>query len=409
MAVGLIPIEEKTILPVMGVTLGCAKAGIRKPDRLDLAVIQFCAGTEVAGVFTLNQFCAAPVLVCKERLGNAVPVRAFCINTGVANAGTGEKGVREAIEVCDQAATLLGVNKEAVLPFSTGVIMEHFPVEKMISALPECLNNLRLDGWVEAAHAIMTTDTMAKAASRQCTIDGQIVTITGIAKGSGMICPNMATMLGFIATDARISQPVLTHLIRDVANQSFNLITVDGDTSTNDSLMIAATQQADHRAITSIDSEDYQRLFQAVKDVALELAISIVRDGEGATKLVTILVTDALTEQEAHQVAKAVAHSPLLKTAFFASDPNLGRILSAIGNSKIDSLDAHLVKVWLDDVLIAEHGGRAACYQEIEGQRVMAQEEIKVKISLNRGTASSCCYTCDLSYEYVRINADYRS
>ena len=409
MAVGMKPIQDKSILPVLGVTLGCAKAGIKKPDRWDLLVVSFCPGTTVAGVFTQNQFCAAPVTLCRDRLSDGGPARALCVNTGVANAGTGERGMVDAIAVCDTVAQLLEIDKSAVLPFSTGVIMEHLPTEKMISALPECIENLRIDGWQQAAYTIMTTDTMAKAASVQCVIDGQTITVTGIAKGSGMICPNMATMLGFIATDACIDQATLSALTRQVADRSFNVITVDGDTSTNDSFIIAATNQGDHRRIVDATSVHYQALYGAIEQVAIELAQAIVRDGEGATKLITIGVCGANTEQEAQQVAKSIAHSPLVKTAFFASDPNLGRILSAIGNSGVDQLDAAAVKLWLDNVLVAEQGGRALSYAEQDGQRIMAQDEITVTVDLGRGTASSICFTCDLSYDYVRINADYRS
>ena len=409
MAINLTPISEKNLLPVMGVTLGSAKAGIKKPDRYDLMLMLFSEGTEVAGVFTQNQFCAAPVTICRERLNAGKKIRALCVNTGIANAGTGQAGIDHAIEICDAAARLLEIHQEAVLPFSTGVIMEHLNPEKIVVALPLCMDALAINGWQTAAQAIMTTDTMAKAASSQCVIGGQAVTITGIAKGSGMICPNMATMLGFIATDACIDTKTLDHLVKKVANHSFNLITVDGDTSTNDSLIIAATNQADHRKITDTASADYQILCQAVTEVALELAQSIVRDGEGATKLITIDVVNANTVEEAHRVAKSIAHSPLVKTAFFASDPNLGRILSAIGNSGINELDTAKLKLWLNDVLVAESGGRATSYQEEAGQRVMNEAEILVTVDLARGNAQSRCFTCDLSYEYVRINADYRS
>lgn len=396
------------LLPVRGVTLGIAEAGIRKANRRDLLLIRLDEGAAVAGVFTQNRFCAAPVLVCRDHLQGA-GIRALVVNTGIANAGTGEPGLQAARATCAAAARLLGCAPAQVLPFSTGVIMEPLPVERLEAGLPACAADLREDNWAAAAEAIMTTDTLAKAASRKVSLGGTAVTVTGIAKGAGMIRPNMATMLGFVATDAAVTQPLLERLAREAADASFNCITVDGDTSTNDSFMLIASGRAGNPAIADAASADYAALKEAVTAVAAELAQAIVRDGEGATKFITIEVAGGRDAAECKAVGYAIGHSPLVKTAFFASDPNLGRILAAIGNAGIADLDVARVRLWLDDVLVAENGGRAASYREEDGARVMKQEEITVRIDLARGIAEGRVWTCDFSYDYVKINADYRS
>ena len=397
---------------VAGVRLGTAEAGIRKANRRDLTLIELSAGSRVAGVFTQNRFCAAPVHVCRQHLASG-DIRALVINTGIANAGTGEAGLQAARQTCQAAARLLDVGAAQVLPFSTGVIMEPLPVDRLAAGLPACLSTLKADAWFEAAHAIMTTDTVAKAASVRTTIAGQVVTITGIAKGAGMIKPNMATMLGFVATDAAVSQPLLERLVKEVADESFNCISVDGDTSTNDSFIVIATGKGRAR-FDGIDAPGWSEFKAALTDVARQLAQAIVRDGEGATKFIEIAVGSARSSEEAKAVAYAVAHSPLVKTAFFASDPNLGRILGAIGNAwggdpALRDLDVAKVKLWLGDVLVAENGGRAASYREEEGAAAMRPAEIAVRIELGRGTARGKVWTCDFSYDYVKINADYRS
>lgn len=397
--------------PVAGIRLGVAAAGIRKKDRNDLTVIAVDAGASVAGVFTQNRFCAAPVQVCRAHLleqGNA-DIRALVINTGIANAGTGEQGLAASNTTCETLATLLNVKASQILPFSTGVILEPLPVEKLVAGLPAAIANLAENNWHAAAHAIMTTDTVAKAASRQIVIGGQVVTLTGISKGAGMIKPNMATMLGFMGTDAGVAPALLAETLKAAADESFNAITVDGDTSTNDSLILMATGQAGNAEISDTDSADYLALRDAMTEVAVTLAKAIVRDGEGATKFMTIRVEGARDKAEWRKVAFAVAHSPLVKTAFFASDPNLGRILAAIGYAGIADLDVNLIKLYLDDVLVAENGGRAPNYQESDGQRVMKQAEILVRVALGRGMAEGTVWTCDFSYDYVKINADYRS
>jgi glutamate N-acetyltransferase/amino-acid N-acetyltransferase len=396
------------LLPVPGVRLGISEAYVRKPNRKDLLLIELAAGSRVAGVFTRNRFCAAPVTVCREHLAGGA-IRALVVNTGVANAGTGAPGMAAARATCGAAAALLGCEAKQVLPFSTGVIMEPLPVERIAAGLPACGANLRPDGWHDAAHAIMTTDTVAKAASRRIELDGRTVTVTGIAKGAGMIKPNMATMLGFIACDAAVAQPALETLVREAADASFNCITVDGDTSTNDSFVLIATGQAGNAEIAHGSSPGYLGLRQAVTAVAQELAQAIVRDGEGATKFITVAVEGGGTVGECKQVGYAIAHSPLVKTAFFASDPNLGRILGAIGNAGIDDLDVNRIRLWLDDVLVAADGGRHPDYREEDGARVMKQQEIAVRVDLARGAASATTWTCDFSYDYVKINADYRS
>ncbi|MEF8746304.1 MAG: bifunctional glutamate N-acetyltransferase/amino-acid acetyltransferase ArgJ [Candidatus Accumulibacter propinquus] len=400
------------LFPVAGVRLGVAEAAIRKPGRLDLTVLELSAGTRVAGVFTANRFCAAPVQICRRHLELGSDIRALVINTGVANAGTGDAGWHAAVDSCTALGQLLGIDDRQVLPFSTGVILEPLPTERLIAGLPACVADLRIDNWHAAAHAIMTTDTVAKAASRRVLIAGRTVTVTGISKGAGMIRPNMATMLGFIATDADIGTPLLQELLREAADASFNCITVDGDTSTNDSLILIATAQAG-AAFADSAAPGYAALRDTVIAVARELAQAIVRDGEGASKFISIAVEGGRDRAECRRVAYAVAHSPLVKTAFFASDPNLGRILAAIGYADVEDLDVDRISVWLSsagtEILVAEQGGRAASYREEDGAAIMQQAEIGVRIELRRGPARAVVYTCDLSYEYVRINADYRS
>jgi glutamate N-acetyltransferase/amino-acid N-acetyltransferase len=405
------PAPEK-LFPVAGVRLGVAEANIRKADRRDLALLALEPGATAAGVFTLNRFCAAPVHVCREHLGNGREIRALVINTGIANAGTGDEGLRAAKETCAAVGKLLGIGADQVLPFSTGVILDPLPVERIAAALPRCRDDLAPDHWHAAAHAIMTTDTVAKAASRQVDIEGKTITVTGISKGAGMIHPNMATMLGFIATDANIAAPLLNTLAQGAAEESFNCITVDGDTSTNDSFVLIATGKSG-LGFGDASSPGYAKLREAITGVALELAQGMVRDGEGATKFITVAVQGGRDRNECKAVGFAIGHSPLVKTAFFASDPNLGRILAAIGYAPVEALDVNKIRVWLrgggHDVLVAEHGGRAASYREEDGARVMREAEITVRIDLGRGRASASVYTCDLSHEYVKINAEYRS
>ena len=393
------------LLPVAGVSLGIAQAGIKYSNRKDLLVIQLDAGSNVAGVFTTNRFCAAPVVVAREHLAAGQDIRALVINTGNANAGTGEAGIQAARTTCAELAKLLGCEPEQVLPYSTGVIMEPLPVEKIIAGMPQAIANLKADNWFDAAQAIMTTDIVAKAVSRQVQINGKTVTVTGMSKGSGMIHPNMATMLGYIATDAAISQPLLQLLVNDAANASFNCITVDGDTSTNDALMLIATGKSG----VVIDDTNSWQMLEVVTEVATLLAQAIVRDGEGATKFITIKIEGGKDEAECKKIGYAIAHSPLVKTAFFASDPNLGRILAAIGYAGVTDLNVETLKLYLDDVLVAEHGGRAASYQEADGQRVMQQSDITIRVVLNRGAVNATLWTCDFSYDYVKINASYRS
>ena len=409
MAVNLKNPDPRMIFPVEGVELGTARAGIRKPGRRDLLLVRLAEGSTVAGVFTRNRFAAAPVQVCRAHLAKTNAVRAIVVNTGIANAGTGETGLMNAEKTCEKAAELVGCGTDAVLPFSTGVIMEPLPVERLIKGLPEAYADLAPDNWLEAAEAIMTTDTVCKAFSTKAFLEFARITVTGISKGAGMIEPRMATMLGFIATDAAISAEVLPLIVKHVADKSYNRITVDGDTSTNDSFVVIATGKAKMEPITSADDPRIDAVTEALSVVARHLAQSMIRDGEGATKFITVQVQGAKSEAEALQVCYAVAHSPLVKTAFFASDPNLGRILAAVGNSRVEDLDSSKVTLWLDDVLVAEHGGRAAGYREEDGVRVMAQPEITVRIDLGRGMASETVWTTDLSHEYVTINADYRS
>ena len=412
MPVLLSPPEAAALLPVPGVRLGVAEAAIRKLNRKDLTLIELAPGARVAGVFTQNRFCAAPVQVCKANLP-AGDIRALVINTGVANAGTGEPGLIAARATCEAVAGQLGIAAVQVLPFSTGVILEPLPVERLVAGLPAAKAALKADGWFDAAHGIMTTDTVPKATSRQVLIGGKTVTLTGISKGAGMIKPNMATMLGFLATDADVAQPVLDALLKEVTDLSFNSITVDGDTSTNDSYILIATGQAGNATIADTASADYAAFRAAVLDVSIWLAQAIVRDGEGATKFMTLRLEGGKDRDECRKVGYAIGHSPLVKTAFFASDPNLGRILAAIGYAGIADLDVGGVRVWLgsegDEVLVAERGGRAAAYKEEDGARIMKAAEITVRVDLGRGEVAATMWTCDFSYDYVKINADYRS
>ncbi len=396
------------LLPVAGVRLGVAEAEIRKKNRRDLTLVALDGGCTVAGVFTQNRFCAAPVQLCRNHLATGKEIRALVINTGIANAGTGEPGRQTAQASCEAVAALLGIAADQVLPFSTGVILEPLPVDRLKAGLPAAKADLKADNWHAAAHAIMTTDTVAKAASRRITVGGKTITVSGISKGACMINPNMATMLGFVATDAGIAQSLLDKLVKEAADASFNCITVDGDTSTNDSFVMIATGQSGAAFASEADA-GWDEVRAAIVAVAVELAQAIVRDGEGATKFIAIAVQGGKTIEECRQVGYAIGHSPLVKTAFFASDPNLGRILAAVGYAGIADLDVDGVKVWLDDVLVAENGGRAAAYQEADGARVMAQAEITVRVDLGRGNAPASVFTCDFSYDYVKINADYRS
>jgi glutamate N-acetyltransferase/amino-acid N-acetyltransferase len=390
------------------VRLGIAEAGIRKANRKDLVLMTLSKGTRVAGVFTRNRFCAAPVTVAKAHLQTGA-IQALVVNTGCANAGTGEDGLARARQTCDEVAALLGCTPEQVLPFSTGVIMEPLPVERIAAGLPRCVAALAETNWAEAAQAIMTTDTVPKAYSKRIDIGGHGVTVTGIAKGSGMIRPNMATMLGFVATDVAVDQTLLQQATAYAAERTFNCVTVDGDTSTNDAFILAATGRSGAPEIASSDSREFKLLLDAVTEVAGFLAQALVRDGEGATKFITICVEGGMNETECRKVGYAIAHSPLVKTAFFASDPNLGRILAAIGYAGIDDLDVTKVELYLDDVMVAQGGSRALAYREEDGKRVMKQQEITVRVGLNRGASVATVWTCDLSHDYVSINADYRS
>jgi glutamate N-acetyltransferase / amino-acid N-acetyltransferase len=395
--------------PVPGVRLGVTEAGVRKANRKDLSVVLLDEGASVAGVFTQNRFCAAPVQVCREHLASGQSIRAMLINTGNANAGTGADGLARARATCIALAQQLDLAPEQILPFSTGVIMEPLPIERIQAGLPAALADAREDNWARAAEGIMTTDTVPKAFSRRVTIGGVQVSITGISKGAGMIRPNMATMLGFLATDARVAPGLMPELARELADASFNRVTIDGDTSTNDSFVVIASNHAAHTPITSWDSADGQALKAAMRAVAMQLAQAIVRDGEGATKFIEVRVEGGATGEECRQVAYAIAHSPLVKTAFYASDPNLGRILAAVGYAGIADLDQTKIELFLDDVHVATQGGRNPAYREEDGQRVMKQSEITVRVGLGRGTASDTVWTCDFSHDYVSINADYRS
>lgn len=408
MAVNLSSPDPSQLHPVKGVRIGIAEAGIRKAGRKDLTLITLPEGSQVAGVFTQNRFCAAPVSVARSNLASGA-IRALLINTGCANAGTGADGLERARQSCAEVAKLLGCESAQVLPFSTGVIMEPLPVDRIAAGLPACIADLSEDNWARAAGAIMTTDTVAKASSKSIELGGHTVNVTGIAKGSGMIRPNMATMLGFIATDAAIAQNLLQQAASYAAERTFNCVTVDGDTSTNDAFVLVATGQSGAPLIDQSDATEFKLLLDAITEVAAFLAQALVRDGEGATKFITIRVEGGMNETECRKVGYAIAHSPLVKTAFFASDPNLGRILAAVGYAGIDDLDVSRVDLHLDDVVVAEHGGRAESYREEDGKRVMSQAEITIRVILNRGASSATVWTCDLSHEYVSINADYRS
>ena len=413
MPVNYTPPTRDSLLPVPGVALGAAAGRIKSWDRSDVVLIVCEPGTVAAGVFTQNRFCAAPVTVCREHLAASGALRALVINAGNANAGTGERGLADARATCAAVAEMVGCPADHVLPYSTGVIMEPLPVDRLVAALPAALDAARPDGWYDAARAIMTTDTVPKGASRRVTIDGRVVTVSGIAKGAGMIHPDMATMLAFLATDGAVDRALLARLAREVADVSFNGATVDGDTSTNDSFVIAATGRAGVATIARDDDPRLPALRAALEDVAIELAQAIVRDGEGATKFIAICVEGGRTAAECRAVALGIAHSPLVKTAFFASDPNLGRIVCAIGNAGPADLDPATVSFWLDDVLVVDRGGRAASYREEDGQRVMQQDEIGVRVDLGRAhgrdAARATVWTCDFSHDYVSINADYRS
>ena len=409
MSVNLKPPVARDLHAVAGLRVGSTEAGVRKAGRKDVTVFLLDEGAAVAGVFTQNRFCAAPVQVCREHLLGGYGIRALVVNTGVANAGTGAQGLADARATCAELAGKLGLQANQVLPFSTGVIMEPLPVERVVAGLPAAIADAQADHWLRAAEAIMTTDTQPKAFSAQAVIGGATVTVTGIAKGAGMIHPNMATMLGFVATDANIAPELLTQAVRELADASFNRVTVDGDTSTNDSFILIATRKAAHAPITSLTSSEGQALLAALTSVAQQLAQAIVRDGEGATKFITVRVEQGANADECLRVAYAIAHSPLVKTAFFASDPNLGRILAAVGYAGIADLDQTRIELFLDEVHVVTRGGRNTSYREEDGQRVMRQAEITVRVQLGRGDAAETVWTCDLSHDYVTINADYRS
>ena len=409
MPVDLAPPNPAHLLPIAGLRIGVVEAGIRKVGRKDLTLFLLDSGVSVGAVFTSNRFCAAPVQICQSHLASGASIRALLINTGNANAGTGADGLARARSTCDALAQRLGIDAAQVLPFSTGVIMEPLPAERIIAGLDAAIAAAREDNWLAAAHGIMTTDTVPKAFGTQLIVQGKTISITGISKGAGMIRPNMATMLGYIATDACVAPALLQPLAKALAQASFNRITVDGDTSTNDSLVLVATHKAGHSPISTLDSPEGQALYQGLLKVALQLAQAIVRDGEGATKFITVQVDGGASTEECSLVAYAIAHSPLVKTAFFASDPNLGRILAAVGYAGISDLDTDGIELYLDDVHVATRGGRNPAYQEADGQRVMQQSEILVRVALGRGAASHTVWTCDLSHEYVSINADYRS
>ncbi|MDO8177521.1 MAG: bifunctional glutamate N-acetyltransferase/amino-acid acetyltransferase ArgJ [Undibacterium sp.] len=398
--------------PIAGIELGFAEAGIKKPNRKDVLIMLLAPTATVAGVFTTNRFCAAPVQVCKAHLEGlhmaSGPMRALVVNTGNANAGTGDAGLVAANATCVALAELLQCEPAQILPFSTGVILEPLPVDRLVAGLPKAIANLKADNWYAAAEAIMTTDTQPKAASASIVINGVTVTMTGISKGAGMIKPNMATMLGFVAMDAKVSQAVLDHMVKRAADKSFNCITIDGDTSTNDSFMMIATGTS-ALEVNEIGTPEYVALAEAVTALSQKLAHMIIRDGEGATKFISIVVEEGRDAEECRKIAYSIAHSPLVKTAFFASDPNLGRILAAIGYAGVNDLDVSKLDMYLDDVLVAKNGGRNPEYREEDGQRVMKQSEITIRVKLARGEASTTVWTCDLSHEYVSINADYRS
>jgi glutamate N-acetyltransferase/amino-acid N-acetyltransferase len=408
MAVNLPVIQAEQLLAIDGIRLATDSAGIKANGEIDLVLIEISQGSRVSAIYTQNAFCAAPVTIAKQHQQQTTP-RYCLINSGNANAGTGQQGDEAAARCCESLAQQVNDKTESVLPFSTGVIGQQLPVEKIQAALPNLVSGLSKDNWFGAAHGIMTTDTVAKAISRQVMIDGKQVTITGMAKGSGMIKPDMATMLGYIATDANVSQPVLDNMLKQAAEQSFNRITVDGDTSTNDACVLIATAKAGNNEITAFDSEQAQTLYQAIAEASQQLAHAIIRDGEGATKFVEVTVEQGQNTAECRQVAYTIAHSPLVKTALFASDPNWGRILAAVGRSGLQNFDLSKVTIHLDDVCIIRSGQPAADYTEAQGQTVMNNSEITIKVTLERGQASDTVWTCDFSYDYVKINAEYRS
>ncbi len=406
MAVNLAPLDPASLHPVAGIELGVAMAGVRKANRRDLLLMRLAPGSVVSGVFTRNRFCAAPVILAKRHLATGREMRGLVVNTGNANAGTGEDGLARAAAVCEAVARSLQCAAQQVLPFSTGVIMEPLPADRIIAGLPAAVADLRPGNWAAAAEAIMTTDTVPKAASRRARLTDGDVTVTGIAKGAGMIRPDMATMLGFVATDAGLARDTLDALVREAADRSFNSITVDGDTSTNDSFVVVATGAS---GVIARSDADLRVLGHAITEVATQLAQAIVRDGEGATKFITVRVEGGRSEGECRRVAYAIAHSPLVKTAFFASDPNLGRILAAIGNSGIEDLDTSRLELYLDSVLVAANGGRHPDYREEMGAAALAKPEFTVRALLGRGRATATVWTCDLSFDYVKINAEYRT
>jgi len=408
MPVNLPPLNASFLHAVPGIQLGYAQAGIKKPGRKDVLLITLSQNTSVAGVFTLNRFCAAPVQVCKEHLASNTPIRALIINTGNANAGTGQTGLQDARKTCQEVAQMMGWQAEQILPFSTGVILEPLPIEKILPVLPQAKSNLVDAGWFDGAHAIMTTDTLPKAYSIQKNIEGTLISMTGMSKGAGMIHPNMATMLGYIGTDVQISTALLQELTKEVADLSFNAITIDGDTSTNDSFIVMATGKSG-LLIENTQSKAYAEFKAMLLETAQNLAQQIVRDGEGATKFMTVHIKGGKTLEECRLVGEAISHSPLVKTAFFASDPNLGRILAAIGYAGIADLDVSHVQLYLGDVWVAKNGGRNPDYLEADGQRVMKESEILITVELGRGAIERTMWTCDFSQEYVSINADYRS
>ncbi len=401
--------DDATLYPIAGVRIGVTEAGVRKANRKDLTVVLMDEGASVSGVFTSNRFCAAPVQICREHLSSGQSMRAMVINTGNANAGTGADGLSRARSTCAALATRLGIDATQVLPFSTGVIMETLPVDRIEAGLDAAIADAAAGHWLKAAEGIMTTDTQPKAFGAQGLVGGKQISVTGISKGAGMIRPNMATMLGFIATDANVDQAVMKQLSLELAEGSFNRVTVDGDTSTNDSLVVIASNKAGTTPIDTLASPDGQALKALMLEVARNLAQAIVRDGEGATKFISVVVEGGRDVEECRKVAYAIAHSPLVKTAFYASDPNLGRILAAVGYAGIDDLDQTGIELFLDDVHVATKGGRNPSYREEDGQRVMKQSEITVRVGLGRGNATETVWTCDFSHEYVTINADYRS
>ena len=414
MPVNLPSIENQTLSPVSGVRLGWSEANIKKPNHKDMLVIEVAGGSRVSGVFTQNRFCAAPVHICKQHLAESSQIKALVINTGNANAGTGEQGMQDAIATCEHLANQLQVPVNAILPFSTGVILEHLPMDKLLPGLAPAIARLTEDGWHAAAWSIMTTDIAPKAYATSCQLGEHSVQVTGISKGAGMIHPNMATMLGFIATDAAVSQSLLDEITKQIADLSFNCISVDGDTSTNDSFIIIASGQAGNPEITRREDKGFDAIFKSLLESAQYLAKAIVRDGEGATKFITVNVESALNDDEAKAIGYAIAKSPLVKTAMFACDPNLGRVLAAIGYASRDcaslaDLDVDNIELYFADVLVAEKGGRARSYSEEAGQKIMQQAEIDITVKLNRGNEKATIWSCDFSYDYVRINAEYRT